>query len=109
MKLFLPALAAATLSAASLVATAAVTETDMLGNPAQASAVQRTVVINPDTRWVTVEHGEVIRFVANGREFAWAFNGLSSSFDLNKVAPAGALDRDLKVYIWPNAEDLADK
>jgi hypothetical protein len=109
MKLFLQALAAATLSAASLAATAVVSETDMLGNPAHASAVQRTIVINPDTRWVTVEHGEVIRFVANGREFAWAFNGMSSTFDLNKVAPAGSLDRDLKVYVWPNAEDLTSK
>ncbi len=34
---------------------------------------------------------------------------MSSSFDLNKVAPNGALDRDLTVYVWPNARDLADK
>ena len=36
-------------------------------------------------------------------------NGLASSFDLNRVAPSGVLDRNLKVYVWPNAEDLADK
>jgi hypothetical protein len=105
MKLFLPAFAAAALSAVSLAATAVVRQADVLGNPAQASAVQRTIVINPDTKWVTVEHGEVIKFVANGREFAWAFNGMSSSFDLKQVAPTGALDRDLEVYIWPNDED----
>jgi hypothetical protein len=34
---------------------------------------------------------------------------MASSFDLNRVAPTGALNRDLKVYVWPNAEDLADK
>jgi len=32
-----------------------------------------------------------------------------SSFDLNRIAPNGVLDRRLKVYVWPNAEDLADK
>jgi len=105
MKRFFPAFAAAALSAVSLAATAMVTQADMLGYPAQASSVRRTIVINPNTKWVTVERGEVIKFVANGREFAWAFNGMSSSFDLKRVAPAGALDRDLEVYIWPNDED----
>jgi hypothetical protein len=56
-----------------------------------------------------VEHDEVVRFLSSGQEFAWAFKGMSSSFALNKVAPNGALDRDLTVYVWPNARDLADK
>ena len=109
MKPFVQALAGLALSAASLAATATVTESDMLGSPAQASAAQRTIVIDQKTRWITVERGEVVKFVTNGREFAWAFRAMASSFDLNRVAPAGILDRDLKVYIWPNAEDLADK
>ncbi len=109
MKLFVPAVAALILSAASLAAAAAVTESDMLGSTAPLSAAQRTVVIDSKTKWVTVERGEVVRFEVNGREFAWAFNSMSSSFDLNRIAPAGILDRDLKVYIWPNPEDLADK
>jgi Heavy-metal resistance protein CzcE len=109
MRLFVPAVAALTLSAASFAAIATVTEADMFGKPAQASAAQRTISIDPKTRWVTVERGDVVKFVANGREFAWAFNGLASSFDLNRVAPTGTLNRDLKVYVWPNAEDLADK
>jgi len=109
MRLFVPAVAALTLSAASFAAIATVTEADMFGRPAQASAAQRTISIDPKTRWVTVERGDVVKFVANGQEFAWAFNGLASSFDLNRVAPTGTLNRDLKVYVWPNAEDLADK
>src|SRR5882672_2438815 len=109
MRLFVPAVAALTLSAASLASTASVTEADMLGHPAQASAAQRTISVNPKTRWITVERGEVVKFVANGQEFAWAFNGMFSSFDMNRIAPNGALDRDLKVYIWPNAEVLSDK
>ncbi len=109
MKPFVQALVGLTFSAASLAATATVTESDMLGSPAQASAAQRTIVIDPKTRWITVERGEVVTFKVNGRDFAWAFNGMGSSFDLNRIAPAGALDRALKVYIWPNAQDLADK
>jgi hypothetical protein len=109
MRLFVPVATALTLSAASLAATASVTQADMFGNPAQTSAAQRTVVIDAKTRWITVERGDVVKFVANGQEFVWAFNGMASSFDLNQVAPTGALNRDLKVYVWPNAEDLADK
>ncbi len=109
MRLFVPAVAALTLLAASLPVTASVTEADMLGKPAQVSDAQRTISIDPKTRWITVERGEVVKFVANGQEFAWDFNGMYSSFDLNRVAPSGVLDRSLKVYVWPNAEDLADK
>ena len=109
MKPLVRAVAALILSAASLAASATVTNADMLGNAVQPSAAQRTVVIDAKTRWITVERGDVIKFVANGREFVWAFNGMASSFDLNRVAPTGALNRDLKVYVWPNAEDLADK
>jgi len=109
MRLFVPAVAALTLSVASLAVTASVTEADMFGTPVQAAVAQRTISIDPRTPWITVERGEVVKFVANGQEFAWAFSGLASSFDLNRVAPSGVLDRNLKVYVWPNAEDLADK
>ena len=109
MNRLIPTLALLTLSAASLTTTAKVTEADMLGNAAQPSAAQRTIVIDNKTKWITVEHDEVIRFLSNGQEFAWTFKGMSSSFELSKIAPAGALDRALKVYVWPNARDLADK
>jgi len=109
MKRLIPVLAVLTLSAISQITTAKVTEADMLGSAAQASAEQRTIAIDAKTRWITVEHDEVVRLVSNGQEFAWAFNGMASSFDLSKVAPAGALDRALAVYVWPNARDLSDK
>jgi len=109
MKRLIPTLALLALSAASLTTTAKVTEADMLGSAAQPSAAQRTIVIDDKTKWITVEHDEVVRFVSNGQESAWTFKGMSSSFDLDKIAPAGALERTLKVYVWPNARDLADK
>jgi len=109
MNRLIPTIASLALSAASLTTAAKVTEADMLGSAAQPSAAQRTIVIDDKTKWITVEHDEVVRFLSNGQEFAWTFKGMSSSFDLNKVAPAGALERALKVYVWPNARDLADK
>jgi len=109
MKRIIRTLAMLTLSAASLTTNAKITEADVLGNAAQPSAALRTIVIGDKTKWITVEHDEVVRFLSNGREFAWTFKGMSSSFDLNEIAPAGALDRTLKVYVWPNARDLADK
>jgi len=108
MKRLIPTLAMLTLSAASLTTIAKMTEADMLGNAAQPSAAQRTIVIDNKTKWITVEHDEVVRFLSNDQEFAWTFKGMSSSFALNKIAPVGALDRDLNVYVWPNARDRAD-
>ena len=108
MKRIIRTLAMLTLSTASLTGIAKITEADMLGNAAQPSAAQRTIVIDNKTKWITVEHDEVVRFLSNGQEFAWTFEGMSSSFALNKIAPNGALDRDLTVYVWPNARDRAD-
>jgi hypothetical protein len=108
MNRFIPSLVMLTLSAVSLTATARVTEADVLGSAAQPSVAERTVVIDNKTKAVTVKHDEVIRFLANGREFAWAFKGMAGTIDMAKIAPAGAVDRPLTVYVWPSARDIAD-
>ena len=108
MKLLAPILAALLLLAVNAAAFASVTETDMLGKPAPLTAAQRTISIDPGTKWVTVERGDVVKFVTKGQQFAWAFDAMASSFDLERIAPAGAVDRKLMVYIWPNAQDLSD-
>jgi len=46
-----------------------------------------------------VKRGEAIRFVVDGREFGWKFDGPSHSFDLQRVAPQGLLTKPLTVYI----------
>ena len=109
MKLAITSLFAVTLSAVSLSAAAA--RTDLLGEPAQApAAVQqavvtaaygRTIDITGGTKWVNVNHGEVVRFVANDREFTWYFDGVSQPrpFDLSEIAPAGFVDHSVKVYV----------
>jgi hypothetical protein len=78
---------------------------DLLGAPAgDASSVQRTVTITPDTRWVNVTGGETVRFVAGTRSFAWSFQSgpTVSKFDLNLVAPPGMLGRPILVYVAIN-------
>jgi heavy-metal resistance protein CzcE len=102
-------LIAVALSAASLSAAAAA-RTDLLGEPAQAPSAQsavvtaaygRTIEITGGTKWVNVTHGEVVRFVSNGREFTWYFDGVSQPqpFDMTEIAPAGFVDHGVKVYV----------
>jgi len=110
MKLVITSLFAVTLSAASLSAGAATLRADLLGEPAQPASTERTVVraaygrtidITGGTKWVNVNHGEVIRFVSNGREFTWYFDGVSQPrpFDMAEIAPAGFVDHGVKVYV----------
>jgi hypothetical protein len=108
-KLLVPTIAVLTLSAAALSAGAATMRTDLLGEPAQASAAVRTLVINSNTKYVNVKRGEVIRFVANGQEFAWNFDGMAlpqPPFDLSQIAPAGAVDHSVTVYVELGEEDV---
>ena len=114
MKRLIPALAVLTLSAASL-SVSAVTRTDLLGEPAQAPSVERaiytaaanrTIEITDKTKWVNVTHGEVVRFVSNGSEFTWAFDGVARSFDLTQVAPAGFLGHSVTAYVAPRLEEV---
>ena len=78
----------------------------LLGQAAASSQAARTVVITPSTRYVNVVEGEVVTFVANGTPFTWNFDCPpgTSSFPLNRVAPAGALDHTVTAYVQPNLE-----
>ncbi|HEY6721591.1 MAG TPA: CzcE family metal-binding protein [Burkholderiales bacterium] len=102
----LKAVAVLALSAASLSAVA-MTNADRYGEAASPVAADRTSVISPNSRFVNVNHGEVVKFVANGQEFAWDFDGLPQSFDLKQVAPQGALAQNVKVYIALTDQDIS--
>jgi hypothetical protein len=43
---------------------------DLLGDPAPVYAATRTIVITPDTEYVNITGGEIIRFVVNDKSFA---------------------------------------
>jgi hypothetical protein len=73
-----------------------------LGNAAPVGSAERTIVINADTKYVNVEGGSTVRFVIDGQSFAWSFQtGGShiSPFDLARLAPAGALNHKVIVYV----------
>jgi hypothetical protein len=77
---------------------------EFYGDPAPVSAAQRTIAIGPQTKHVNVEGGEIVRFVAGDKEFAWNFyvaQGINS-FKLNEVAPPGALDHEVRAYVSPD-------
>jgi hypothetical protein len=62
-------------------------------------SAERTIVIDPGTRWVNVTQGEKVKFLANGREFVIDFDGVDQSVDLRKLAPAGMLDHQVETYV----------
>src|SRR5579864_3743296 len=67
---------------------------DLLGDPIPESAAIRTIVITPDTKYVSVTGGETVRFVVGDKSFAWNFDGSIdiTSFDLSRTAPSSVLD-----------------
>ena len=85
--------AALALSATSLSA-AALTYGDLYGEPADAAAAERTIVVTPSTKFVNVKHGEVVGFMLpNG------LSALTAFLELAKIAPQGAIDHNVRVYI----------
>jgi heavy-metal resistance protein CzcE len=98
VKLFAPAFAALTLSAASLSANA-LTTGDLYGEPANGSYAERTIVVTPQTRFINVTRGEVVNLKVGSEEFAWDFDGVARPFELSKIAPTGALDHEVRVYV----------
>ena len=75
---------------------------DLFGSPGVATMATRTIVIRPDTSYVNVTGGEVIRFDVGGKSFVWNFNGQRSSFDLARVAPPSVLTQKVTAYVAPN-------
>ncbi len=117
MKPLFRSIAVLTLSAASLSAFASLKPSDLFGERTQAPSLERaivtavadrTITITDETKWVNVTHFEVIRFVSNGREFAWYFDGVAQPrpFDLNQIAPAGFIGHSVMVYVSPSERDF---
>ncbi len=83
----------------------AATRTDLLGDKAPLSAATRTVQVTAKTRHVDVAQGEIVKFEANGKSFAFNFDGPNlKSFNLQRVAPAGMLDHPVTAYVSPSLQ-----
>ena len=95
--------AALLLSGATLSALA-LPRIDLLGDAAPESAAVRTVMITPATKHVNVVSGETIKFIVGDKSFAWSFQVPVTvpSFDLNRIAPAGVLDHQVRAYVERN-------
>jgi hypothetical protein len=80
------------------------TRVDLLGDPAPLSAASRAIVITPATRSVNVTGGEIVKFVAGDKAFAWNFDGAGfvTAFELNLAAPPGMFDHKVMAYVAPN-------
>ena len=73
------------------------------GDPLPAdSAVNKVVRIDANTKWVNVLQNESVKFVAGNTTFAWRFPTDMAAVNLKDIAPPGAIDRDLYVYIAPD-------
>jgi hypothetical protein len=107
LKLLAPTAVALALAAASFSAGAATISTKLLGEPVQAAA-DRTIAVNDNTKWVNVTQGETIKFVINGREYTWAFDGIAASFDLSQIIPDSNLPKKVAVYVAPSLDRLGD-
>ena len=74
---------------------------NLLGQSEPVDQVTKTVVIGPETTFVNVDRGDVVKFVVGDKSFAWSFNSPTniSEVTLNQVAPAGMLDHTVRAYI----------
>jgi len=93
-----------------LSAGAAFKPTDLFGEPAVTPSSERaivtaiadrTIALTGDTKWVNVNHYDVVQFASNGSEFTWSFDGMAGphSFDLSEIAPADFVNHRVTVYV----------
>ena len=102
MKLIHTAATTIVLGATGIVTANAATFPSYIGQLATAESPDRTIVINPGTRYVNVTQGERVKFVANGREFTVDFDGASHNFDLGQLAPERTIDHEVTAYVDRN-------
>jgi len=79
---------------------------NLIGELVPLSDATRTIQIEAGTKYVNVTEHETVKFEANGHAFAISFAGGYPVFNLNQLAPAGALDHNVRVYVAPDPQYL---
>lgn len=102
--IYLSAIAASVIGLASVSAQAA-TPANLLGAAVAPESNARTIDLTSGKNYINVRHGDTVNFSANGQTFAVKFDGVRQSFNLNALAPAGALNRTIKVYVSARGEN----
>lgn len=78
----------------------ALTSADLYGGaPAGPTGVERTIVIDGNTKYVNVVRGEIADLIIKGKSINWEFDGTQDVFPLNDALPAGTLDHTVMVYV----------
>jgi Heavy-metal resistance protein CzcE len=79
------------------------TDTRLWGSPAPAAAATKTIVVTPETKFVNLIGGDIVRFVVGDQSFTWSFDGIyfPASIDMSKVSN-GLLQRPLTAYVESN-------
>jgi hypothetical protein len=73
------------------------------GNAVQEPNAGRTIELRADTSYINVEAGETVRFVSQGKTFAWHFDTLGTPvFKLGEIAPRDANVGNVTVYVDSN-------
>lgn len=100
---FVPAVLV-TLLMACISASAVTPRADLLGTPIPAAAATRVVQLTPEMHSINVIAGDTVRFVGGSGEFGWSFDTspIVQTFELNQVAPGGALGQPVRVYVTPS-------
>ncbi|WP_284079331.1 CzcE family metal-binding protein [Herbaspirillum aquaticum] len=76
---------------------------DPYGMTASNTLVDREIQIAPSTKYVNVNQGETVRFVAQGKSFVWKFDTFGQRpFELAKIAPADFAAPKAVVYLGSN-------
>ena len=100
-KLIVPLIAAMAFGPGSLLASTA-DSSKLFGEVVPLSNATRTIRIDARTKYVNVTEHETVKFETNGTAFAIYFRGEFYGYDLNRLAPADALDHKVKVWVAPD-------
>lgn len=79
----------------------ALTTADQYGSAVNPQYTQRTIVVDANTRFVNVKHGETVTIKDGAETVSWNFDGLRPSFKLSTILPAAATGKPVQVYVAP--------
>lgn len=74
----------------------------LIGAAASEGSSTRTVVIQPDTKFVRVVSGQTVKFVSGEKSVIWHFDGPEGYFELAQITPEGFIDHGVSGYIDSN-------
>jgi len=86
----------------SLVAGSAAAKPKLAPSVSTPEAADKMIEIKSTTKSVNVFENDTVLFKIGDKQFAIKFDGSGTSYDLSTLAPPGALNRKVNVYVAPN-------